>query len=391
MLKSIPQSNISEKRFYVYKEWEQSHDEEPVLHAFSETGSGAFNAGTATLATTSSNQPPIYSSPLWHSVKTRYYTNTGVFTQAGLLQNPARFNLERQLTSELHIVDVPQLKYGEQIKRHSVVLEILNAVGSTGSIYYYDDSFGGMRTENPIYNFISYDAETQDFTFFDSTTSSNVVLVLSFFDVNTGIGTFSYNGDTGNYTVLQVDFNSGFVQFSDILDFNDLTLNTQRVGNVFYDDGLIVLTNGLEFTEYRLTYRSMVEIKETEVLVSVKQGEFNTSQNPTAVNVTLFSSQSFETTPIRNGSPGGPVLIKEVLDISKKQYFVGSYSSSISGSWDDYLESGSIDPTGSYLTPYVTTIGLYDDNYDMVAVAKLPTPIKNLPDYDLNFIVRFDT
>jgi hypothetical protein len=27
----------------------------------------------------------------------------------------------------------------------------------------------------------------------------------------------------------------------------------------------------------------------------------------------------------------------------------------------------------------------------MVAVAKLPQPIKSLPDYPINFIVRFDT
>ena len=33
----------------------------------------------------------------------------------------------------------------------------------------------------------------------------------------------------------------------------------------------------------------------------------------------------------------------------------------------------------------------YDDDGDMVAIAKLPHPIKNLPDYDLNFLIRFDT
>ena len=43
------------------------------------------------------------------------------------------------------------------------------------------------------------------------------------------------------------------------------------------------------------------------------------------------------------------------------------------------------------LAPVVTTIGIYDKDGDMVAVAKLPQPIKNLPDYDVNFIVRFDT
>jgi hypothetical protein len=55
------------------------------------------------------------------------------------------------------------------------------------------------------------------------------------------------------------------------------------------------------------------------------------------------------------------------------------------------MYSGSVDPTGSYLAPYITTIALYDDELNMIAVAKLPKPIKSLPDYPLNFIVRFDT
>jgi hypothetical protein len=41
--------------------------------------------------------------------------------------------------------------------------------------------------------------------------------------------------------------------------------------------------------------------------------------------------------------------------------------------------------------PFITTIGLYDDNCDLVAVAKLPRPIKSENDYTVNFIVRFDT
>ena len=57
----------------------------------------------------------------------------------------------------------------------------------------------------------------------------------------------------------------------------------------------------------------------------------------------------------------------------------------------EYDFSASNDPTGSYLAPYITTIGLYDDEMNMVAVAKLPQPIKSLPDYPLNFIIRFDT
>ena len=82
--------------------------------------------------------------------------------------------------------------------------------------------------------------------------------------------------------------------------------------------------------------------------------------------------------------------IKQVLDIKRKESFEGSYGSA-TGSWNDYFDYRQSDPTGSYLAPYITTIGLYDDDGDMVAVAKLPTPIKNLPDMVMNFIVRFDT
>ena len=46
--------------------------------------------------------------------------------------------------------------------------------------------------------------------------------------------------------------------------------------------------------------------------------------------------------------------------------------------------------TGSYLTTFITTIGLYNDRGDLVAQLKLPKPIKKYPDMDVNFIVRID-
>ncbi len=45
--------------------------------------------------------------------------------------------------------------------------------------------------------------------------------------------------------------------------------------------------------------------------------------------------------------------------------------------------------TKTQITPYITTIGLYD-GADLIAVAKLGTPIKNQGIFPLNFIVRFD-
>ena len=71
--------------------------------------------------------------------------------------------------------------------------------------------------------------------------------------------------------------------------------------------------------------------------------------------------------------------------------FTSSLDPNVKAGFEHWESSGSIDITGSYLAPYITTVGLYDDNCDLVLVAKLPKPIKSFPDIPINFIVRFDT
>ncbi len=75
----------------------------------------------------------------------------------------------------------------------------------------------------------------------------------------------------------------------------------------------------------------------------------------------------------------------------KLHSITSSIDPNVTAGFADFEYSSSIDPTGSYLAPYITTIGLYDNELNMVAVAKLPQPIKSLPDYPINFIVRLDT
>jgi len=54
-----------------------------------------------------------------------------------------------------------------------------------------------------------------------------------------------------------------------------------------------------------------------------------------------------------------------------------------------YQYSSSIDNTGSYLAPYITTVGLYS-GVDLVAIGKLGTPIKNGGEFPLNILVKWD-
>lgn len=55
----------------------------------------------------------------------------------------------------------------------------------------------------------------------------------------------------------------------------------------------------------------------------------------------------------------------------------------------DYERLTSTDKTGSYIAPLATTIGLYS-GLDLVAVAKLGTPIKITPELPINFVIKMD-
>ena len=171
-------------------------------------------------------------------------------------------------------------------------------------------------------------------------------------------------------------------------------------GNIFYDRGLIVVTkdivSGSVLNKFILNYRSTKTIYENEIFISVLENEFNVSQNPSAVY-----EDGGKTVQTIINRPGNR-LINNLVTSSfydagvkwirgKKHPFTSSLNSNIFGSFDDYEFSSSIDRNGSYLAPYITTIGMYDDELNMVAVAKLPQPIKSLPDYPVNFIIRFDT
>lgn len=180
-------------------------------------------------------------------------------------------------------------------------------------------------------------------------------------------------------------------------------------GNVFYQNGLVVLTNGVvsgsNWNRYELTYKSTKTIYENEIFISVDEGEFNYSTNPSAVvdvggaTNTIKITDPTDTTMTRllnftYYNSGARYVKTEITfdDGSTEDYrIVSSTNGLFSGGFDDYEKFKETDPTGSYLAPYISTIGLYDDNLNMVAIVKLPQPIKSLPDYPINFIIRLDT
>lgn len=208
-----------------------------------------------------------------------------------------------------------------------------------------------------------------------------------------------FYGEGIKYNSVRIEDNQTSKVYTDDGYSNLLDTTGSICGNVFYDRGLVVLSKGIvsgsSMGSFFLDFRSTKTIYENEIFLSVLENEFNVSQNPTAV---YEIGGTIENTTITNPyKTDGSTLTRKIYTagtkyIRTKQYpFTSSLDSTKIGSFDDYVDSGSLDPTGSYLAPYITTIGLYDDDLNMVAVAKLPQPIKSLPDYPLNFIIRFDT
>lgn len=173
-------------------------------------------------------------------------------------------------------------------------------------------------------------------------------------------------------------------------------------GNIFYDRGLIILTrdvvSGSMLSQHTLDFRSTKTIYENEIFIPVLEGEFNFSQNPSAVyedgakRVQVTTSRVESLRKKNNDNVTTTYYDSGVKNVRNSKYaYVSKLDPNKYGSFDDYEYSGSLDPTGSYLAPYITTIGLYDDSLRLLAVAKLPQPIKSEPNYPVNFIIRFDT
>jgi len=175
------------------------------------------------------------------------------------------------------------------------------------------------------------------------------------------------------------------------------------VGDIFYDKGIIVYTyttdiNNVFNGNWQVEFKSTQTITEHEIFVSVEKNEFNVSRNPTAL---VKEEQQWYTLPNSLTSAEQRILVDEGIQYVRKKsslpngdvidFRYGSkITTGVSGGFEHYEISSSVDPTGSFLTPFATSIGLYDSENTLVAIAKLPQPIKIEPSLPINFIVRFD-
>lgn len=135
-------------------------------------------------------------------------------------------------------------------------------------------------------------------------------------------------------------------------------IQRKEVGYIFYKQGMILVSdprpryqnmflgNGnwnYSNKPFELNYKATKTIEEISILCELNKNEFNVSQNASLV----LSSNEFD-----------PRLKPMV--------------------------------TGSDFRPYITQIGLYNDSGDLLAIAKLGSPLKKRQDVDVTINVKFD-
>ena len=423
MLKNIAKSNVQQRSFPVYKKFYASEADYPVMKIYDKTsalhsGSGAFDADTFERTISGSIYDSYHKHPMYKSIRQKYFIENDLVKMFGPISNLYDFSNERRLEETIYVIDIDQIRYGEGIKPSSISLTSPQ-VASGSEVT--DDGKGVLRAKTTEYQWTRMDmnqfqndfSKGVDIVFVDNNTQPITIRAQQPYgiDFNNPLVKLTWEGDTDDRTIQRMDAytdtfqtgSQGQITIAEGLNFLGSGLENVQVGNVFYADGLIVFTTLAEqeqdVTDYDLEFRSTKTIHELEVLCQAGDCEFNYSQNPSAITTTLSGSYNFTESEIREGSRlvrnARTRPIREITTIDRLNEFYGSVTSSetgdyATGSWDDYYNYTLTDPTGSYLTTFVSTIGLYDDNNNMVAVAKLPKPIKKYPDMAVNFIVRMD-
>ena len=150
------------------------------------------------------------------------------------------------------------------------------------------------------------------------------------------------------------------------------------IGNIFYSDGIAVITHNISASVADISEDGLKIIQGTNVFVDYESDvkifrhEIDVRLRPSDFNFSWFNP-SVRRTLITTGSFADELRDLNIPETDENEWTIQSL-----------LQSGVI-------KPYVTTIGLYTDKYELVAIAKLSTPIQRTFDSDQIFIVRFDT
>jgi hypothetical protein len=235
-------------------------------------------------------------------------------------------------------------------------------LASTSSIIFGFDSEGNRNVGDPqTTNYNNYLQSTLTQSRYFPTASDSTIGVISIpqniFGDQIKPGSFSFSSDSGSI----YDDGEGNIIFN---------LDGEYVGNIIYQHGLVILTkdnatggatyglgtygtsvyggdsnpfieNFINSSNVTCSFSSTYTIYETLFKCTLRENEFNFTQNPSAIE------------------------------------------DQTTGKMYDFI-------TGSFFAPYITTVGLYSENRELLAVGKLSQPLPSSRTTDMTIYVKID-
>ena len=328
MFKRLDPQDVNKTPFKVYKEFTvTNNDSGSGVYNFRAISGSHHNFISSSADVIHYPSASFYSLPSYFMINSRYYRQSEPGLRRTVVNpynnfasnNPDQYRVLHQSAS---VISVSKTMYGERMKPGSIRLE-------------------------------------------DDSTNTTVVIV-----------------DDAKGNLYDLSVSSSFAKFSSqSFSVNDHT--ESFAGNVFYEEGVLVITNtGSKFVDvgtkvgtdgYSLEYKSQITLNEYSYLCIAGENEFNSSTNISttfqrsgSVNVSGSDSWRF--------FPPGDALYKS-----------GSYKHSY-----EQATRYAAFTTHSEFQPYITKVGLYNDFDELIAIGQLSAPIKNEKELALGFVVRFD-
>ena len=187
---------------------------------------------------------------------------------------------------------------------------------------------------------------------------------------NNGYASEGFNGSIDEVIMFSKGLNQSEIdQLSLMNSLNLMTTNTNAVGNVFYEHGMVVLSDP------RTKYTSGSFRLFNDALYNYK----TLAQQPGCIQDFYFEYNSTVT-----------LYEHEYVCRAKEDEFNFTSNSTIRQNNDENSEVPKDFVANENFAPYITTVGLYDKHGRLLAIGKLGTPIHKRDDVDLNLIVKFD-
>ena len=256
------------------------------------------------------------------------------------MSNHYAFNSPQPATGDkgkqdVNLISIPSIIFGSQIKKGTVDV----------TFYVSGTLIGQLKDENK-------DGELIQVAPSGSTNSGSVAGVVLYnegFLVLTGSWTFSeaagfagekYTGGAGATAPKWIYFGAGA------------------------NDGIAGGTGNIYSSSFGLSFKGTSQTQTITMLAHAQKGELNHSNNPTYKIANQFTTPLTSTLGYTENSSLG---IKNIVS--------SSYP----------------DPTGSFQKiTYVSSIGIYDEEKNLIGIAKIATPVKKTEDREFTFKLKLD-